>query len=90
MSGLPRLLNKEEIRKDADQGPPEGIPAKGLLLLLSLDGGTSFAVGLFETEDDLRTGDATLNSMSPPEDVQSSIHRISVDLAEVALELSGD
>jgi hypothetical protein len=80
----------EEIRKNADQGPPEGIPSTGLMLMRSLDGGSTVAIGLFETEDDLRTGDATLNSMSPPIDDQSAVRRLSVDLAEVALELHAD
>jgi len=79
----------ERIREDSAQGPPEGIPAKGLMLLRSLDGGATVAVALFETEDDLRTGDATLNSMSPPADA-GPIRRTSVDLTEAALELSAD
>jgi hypothetical protein len=77
------------IRQDSEQGPPEGVPATGFMLLRSLDGGASIAIGLFETEEDLRTGDATLNTMTPPAD-RTSIHRSSVDLTEVALELSAD
>ncbi len=80
----------EEIRGRADDGPPEGVPSKGITLLRGLDGGTSIAIGLFETEDDLRTGDATLNAMSPPIDDQSAVRRLSVDLMEVALELTAD
>jgi hypothetical protein len=79
----------DAIRADVDQGPPEGIPAKGLMLMRSLDGGASLAIGLFETEEDLRTGDATLNSMTPPAD-RGSIRRTSVDLTEVALDISAD
>ena len=80
----------EEIRGRADQGPPEGVPSTGFTIYRSLDGGTTVAIGFFETEDDLRKGDETLNSMSPPDEVQSSVRRVSVDLAEVALELSAD
>jgi hypothetical protein len=80
----------EEIRGRADAGPPEGVPSTGFTMYRSLDGGTTVAIGFFETEDDLRKGDETLNSMSPPEEVQSSVRRVSVDLAEVALELSAD
>jgi hypothetical protein len=79
----------EQIKTDSAQGPPEGVPAKGFMLMRSLDGGTTIAIGLFETEDDLRTGDATLNSMSPPADA-GAVSRASLDLAEVALELSSD
>jgi hypothetical protein len=80
----------DEIRAHSDEGPPEGVPSTGLTVLRSLDGGTTVAVGLFATEDDLRTGDATLNSMSPQIDDQSAVRRVSVDLMEVAIELSAD
>ncbi len=76
-------------RSAAEDGPPEGVPATGFKLFRSLDGSAALAVGFFETEDDLRQGDATLNSMSPPEEA-GSIRRASVDLTEVALELSAD
>jgi hypothetical protein len=56
----------EAIAADASSGPPEGLPAKGLLLLVDPDGGRTMAVSLFETEEDMRQGDATLNAMSPP------------------------
>ena len=79
----------EAIRQDSEQGPPEGVPAVGFQLLRSVDGGVTYAIGLFETEDDLRQGDATLNSMTPPGDA-GSIRRTNVDLTEVALELSAD
>ena len=56
----------EQINQDAGGGPPEGVPAKGLLILNDYDGGNAMAITLFETEDDYREGDETLNSMSPP------------------------
>ena len=55
----------EGIKADTQSGPPEGVPAKGLLVLVDPDDGRCIVVSLFETEEDLRTGDATLNSMSP-------------------------
>ena len=55
-----------ETQSQAETGPPEGVPAVGFLLLVDPDGGRSMGVTLFETEDDMRQGDATLNSMSPP------------------------
>jgi len=79
----------EQIKQDSAQGPPEGVPAKAFQLMRSLDGGTTIAISLFETEEDLRTGDATLNEMSPPAD-EGSIRRASLDLAEISLELSAD
>lgn len=74
-----------EIRADSESGPPEGLPAKRLLLLQDLEGGRAMAITLFETEEDYRQGDATLNSMSPPGDGMGT--RVGVDKYEVALEL---
>jgi hypothetical protein len=75
----------EKIRADAESGPPEGIPAKGLILLHDLEGGRAMAISLFETEDDYRQGDETLNNMNPPGDGMGQ--RVGVDKYEVALQL---
>jgi hypothetical protein len=75
----------EEIRSQQDSGPPEGVPAKGFLLLIDPDNGRSLAVGLFETEDDLRKGDEKLNSMNPPGDGMGK--RTSVEMYEVGADL---
>lgn len=56
----------ERIRADAQSGPPEGVPSTGFTFLADPDGGRVIAIGLFETQEDLRTGDAKLNEMSPP------------------------
>jgi hypothetical protein len=55
-----------EIRNQTDEGPPPGLPAKRFLLLHDTAAGKALAITLFETEDDYREGDATLNSMDPP------------------------
>jgi hypothetical protein len=75
----------DEIRAQADAGPPPGVPAKGLLILQDLEGGKVISIGLFETEADYREGDETLNSMSPPGEGLGS--RTAVEKYEVALEL---
>jgi hypothetical protein len=75
----------EEIRADAESGPPEGLPAKKLWLLHDLDGGRAMAITLFENEEDYRQGDETLNAMSPPGDGMGQ--RVGVDKYEVAVEL---
>ena len=72
------------IRADSESGPPEGVPAKRFLLLQDREGGRAIAVTLFETEDDYRQGDATLNEMSPPGEGMGQ--RVSVDKYEVAVE----
>lgn len=72
------------IRADAAAGPPEGLPAKRFLLLQDKEAGRSIAITLFETEDDYRQGDETLNSMSPPG--QGMGDRVAVEKYEVAVE----
>lgn len=56
----------ERIRGDAQSGPPEGVPSTGFTFLADPDAGRVIAIGLFETMDDLRAGDAKLNEMDPP------------------------
>jgi hypothetical protein len=74
----------EEIRAEAGSGPPEGVPAKGFMMLVDPEGGRSIGIVLFETEEDLRKGDETLNSMSPGSDAIG--RRTSVEMYEVAVE----
>lgn len=73
------------IKSRADSGPPEGVPSVGFTLLIDPDKGRALAVGLFETEEDLRKGDETLNSMDPPDEGMG--RRASVDVYEVALDV---
>lgn len=61
------------------------MPAKGFTLLIDPDTGRSLAIALFETEDDLRKGDETLNSMTPPND--DTGRRTSVERYEVAVDV---
>jgi hypothetical protein len=75
----------EEINSRAESGPPEGVPAKGFLLLIDPDNGRSMAISFFETEEDRRQGDETLNAMNPPSDGMGS--RSAVEMYEVAAEL---
>ena len=75
----------EEINSQAASGPPEGVPAKGFLMLIDPAGGNTMSVSLFDSEDDLRTGDAALNEMSPPDDGFG--RRTSVETYEVAVDL---
>ena len=75
----------QEIAGRAASGPPEGVPARGFLLLVDPENGRGMAVSLFETEDDLRQGDEVLNSMSPPGDGMGK--RAAVDVYEVAVDV---
>jgi hypothetical protein len=71
----------DEIRGSTE--PPPGVPAKGFMMLTD-ENGTSLGIAFFETEDDLRTGDAALAEMTPSED---GGHRVSVENYEVAVEI---
>jgi hypothetical protein len=73
------------IREDSASGPPEGLPAKKMILLQDKEGGKTIAIAFFETEEDYRQGDATLNTMSPPGEGMG--RRVGVDKYEVAVEL---
>jgi hypothetical protein len=75
----------KDINSRAASGPPEGVPAKGFLLLIDPDGGTALGISLFETEEDRATGNATLNSMDPPGDGMGS--RAAVEMYEVAVDV---
>jgi hypothetical protein len=55
-----------------------------MLMLADPDGGRVLAITLFETEEDLRQGDATLNTMSPRTDMGS---RAPVETYEVAFDV---
>jgi hypothetical protein len=75
----------EEMNSRAATGPPEGVPSTGFLLLIDPDSGRGLSVGLFETEEDYRKGDETLNSMSPPDDGMGK--RQAVEKYEVAVDV---
>ena len=73
-------------RNETEGGPPPGVPAKKLLLLNGADGKT-LAIAFFDSEDDYRQGDETLNSMSPPSGENTMGERAGVEKYEVVLEL---
>jgi hypothetical protein len=76
----------QEIDRRSDSGPPEGVPAVGLLVLHRPDEGKVLAISLFKTEEDLKQGDATLSAMNPP--VPGGMgERASVEMFEVPVKL---
>ena len=77
-----RAMVEEIGRQSAAGGPPEGVPAGGLLLLHRPDDGKVLAITLFDTEEDLRQGDATLSAMDPPNPGGMG-RRASVEMFEV-------
>ena len=75
----------QDINERAGSGPPEGVPAKGFMMLVDYENGRNLSVALFETEDDLRKGDEALNAMNPPGN--PSGRRVGVEIYEVAVDL---
>jgi hypothetical protein len=74
-----------QIRAQAESagGPPPGVPAKEFLLFHDTAAGKALAVTLFETEEDYRQGNETLDSMSPPGDGMGK--RVSVEKLELVV-----
>jgi hypothetical protein len=68
---------------EGEGGPPPGVPAKEFLLFHDTAAGKALAITLFESEEDYRQGDETLNSMSPPGEGMG--RRISVEKYELAV-----
>jgi hypothetical protein len=75
-----------EMRQEMRAGErPEGLPASELIVLHDPEGQKSLAIVFFETEDDYRQGDETLNAM-PAADTPG--RRTSVTKYEVAVRMS--
>ncbi len=66
------------------EGVPEGVPAKRVTVLADRSAGKVVVAVRFDSEEDLRTGSAALEAMSPPE--VGTRRRVSVDTYEVVLE----
>ena len=76
----------EEMRRDMEgDQPPEGLPAKELIVLHDAEAERSVVLVFFDTEDDYRQGDATLNAM-PAGDTPG--RRVSVQKYEVPIRMS--
>lgn len=85
--GDPEALreNASGVKERAASGPPPGVPGKGFLLLVDGDSGRGLAIGFFETEEDLQTGDRTLRAMEPPGEGMGSV--ASIETYEVAVDV---
>ena len=68
----------------SEEGPPPGIPAKSIMVLADRENGRARIVVRFDSEENLRTGSATLDGMEPPPEAR--MRRISVEKFEVVLE----
>jgi hypothetical protein len=75
----------ETTRRFIERGRlPEGIPASGFLMMVDRTRGKVVEILLFETEEDLREGDATVSAMAPGE---GSMHRVALDFFEVPVHI---
>ena len=75
-----------EIRERAAEGPPEGVPAVGFLLLHDGENDNVLAISLFETADDMRKGNEGLDAMDPPRPGGLG-KRASVEMYEVGIKV---
>jgi hypothetical protein len=76
----------DQLRQQVEEGErPENLPATEFLLLYDADAQKSLAIVFFDSEDDYREGDATLNAMDPGDTPGT---RTSVTKYEVALRRS--
>ena len=74
-----------QMQRDMQEGErPEDIPATEIILLHDADGEKALAILFFDTEDDYRRGDATLDAMPADE---TPGRRTSVAKYEVALRM---
>jgi len=74
----------EEVKSRAAAGPPEGVTSNGFTFLVDPEGGRAMFIGLFESDDDLRSSEAALEAMDVPEGMGA---RRSVDVYEVGVDL---
>jgi hypothetical protein len=76
----------EEMRGDMEgEQPPEGLPAKEMIVLHDADAERSVVLVFFDTEDDYRQGDAVLSAM-PTGDTPG--RRVSVEKYEVPIRVT--
>lgn len=71
-------------RIEESDGPPPGVPATGMKMLLDETQGTAVVLQYFATADDMETGAAAFSAMDASETPGT---RASVDMCELKLEL---
>ena len=65
---------------DESDGPPEGIPATGLQILVDKDQGTAVVLQQFDSAEDMATAEAAFDAMDASETPGT---RVSVDRTEM-------
>jgi hypothetical protein len=80
----PQRVEQLVSRIDASSGPPEGIKATGLQMVVDEDQRTAVVVQVFDSAGDMRDSEAGFDAMDPSETPGT---RASIDRGEVKLDL---
>ncbi|HLY47611.1 MAG TPA: hypothetical protein VKR21_00310 [Solirubrobacteraceae bacterium] len=70
-------------RIEEAEGPPPGVPASGIQVLLDAAQQTAVVVQIFDTAEDMQAGDRVMGDMDPAETPGT---RASVDMCEVLVD----
>jgi hypothetical protein len=81
----PERIEQLEARVNESGGPPPGVSATGLQVLVDAKQGTAVVVQLFNSADDMRAAEEVFDSMDASETPGT---RASVDRCEVKLDMS--
>lgn len=76
-------IDEINARVEEEGGPPEGVDAVGMELMIDEAQGTALFVGYFENEEKLHEASAVFDQMDPSDTPGT---RSSVDLCEVKLQ----
>jgi hypothetical protein len=79
----PKRVQQLLSRIEESDGPPPGVPATGLQMMVDETNGTAVVLQMFETAEDMQAGDKAFSAMDPSETPGT---RASVDMCEVKLE----
>ena len=79
----PEHLESRVTERSGEEGPPEGVKAKGITLMHDPDQRTAVVIQFFETEQDMRDSEAALEGMDPSETPGT---RASIDRGEIKFE----
>jgi hypothetical protein len=74
-------------RVEGMEGPPEGVPSTGIQLLHDESQGTAVVLQLFDSAEDMQTGDETFRAMDAADTPGT---RASIDMCELKMDRRTD
>ena len=77
-------MKEMRARVEESEGPPEGVNATGLQVLVDADQGTAVVLQLFDTAEDMKDAEQAFDSMDPSDTPGT---RLSVDRCEMMVDL---